>query len=55
MNNFLDLKMSLNGQKFHKLCVSSMKIFWLVKIPDTSAGYGRFFDLIAVLGVSTQV
>ena len=39
------------SQNFHKLCVLLMYTFLYVNMPNGTAGYGRFSDSIAFLGI----
>ena len=42
---------TVSSQNFHRLCVWLMYKFWYVNMPNVTAGYGRFSDSIAFLGI----
>ena len=38
----------VSPQNFHRLCIQSMYTFSYVNIPHVTAGYVRFYDVVAI-------
>ena len=53
--NFHTYLTAVSLSNLHRLCVVLVHTFWYVDMPDVTAGYWRFADLIAFFGSSSYI